>query len=90
MSHIKIRIIRITLDFSVMTVKARRAWVDVLQDLGDHGCQPRLLCLTKQTIINKENKILHYRQKFKWYLFTNLVIQKVLKENLKLQLKNAS
>ena len=35
--------IRITPDFSMETIKARRSWIDVLQTLRDHGCKPRLL-----------------------------------------------
>jgi hypothetical protein len=35
--------IRITPDFSPETVKARRAWTDVIQTLREHKFQPRLL-----------------------------------------------
>ena len=34
---------RIKPDFSIYTLKARKAWEDVLQTLRDHRCQPRLL-----------------------------------------------
>ena len=37
------RPIRITSDFSTETLKARRAWAEVLQTLKDHKCQSRLL-----------------------------------------------
>ena len=37
------RPIRITLDFSPETMKARRSWADVIQTLREHKCQPRLL-----------------------------------------------
>ena len=37
------RPIKITPDFSMETLKARRSWIDVLQVLRVHGCQPRLL-----------------------------------------------
>ena len=37
------RPIRITPDFSPETMKARRAWADVIQKLREHKCQPRLL-----------------------------------------------
>ena len=33
--------IRITPDFSPETMKARRAWTDVIQTLREHKCQPR-------------------------------------------------
>ena len=36
------RNIRITPDFSPETMKARRAWTDVIQTLREHKCQPRL------------------------------------------------
>ena len=35
--------IRIILDFSLETMKARRSWTDVIQTLREHKCQPRLL-----------------------------------------------
>jgi hypothetical protein len=35
--------IRITPDFSPETMKARRAWTNVIQTLREHKCQPRLL-----------------------------------------------
>jgi hypothetical protein len=35
--------IRITPDFSPETIKARRFWEDVIQNLREHKCQPRLL-----------------------------------------------
>jgi hypothetical protein len=37
------RPIRITPDFLPETMKARRSWVDVIQTLREHKCQPRLL-----------------------------------------------
>jgi hypothetical protein len=35
--------IRITPDFSPETMKAKRAWTDVIQTLREHKCQPRIL-----------------------------------------------
>ena len=50
--------IRITPDFSLETMKARRSWIDVLQKLKDQGCKPRLLYPAKLSFtINRENKI---------------------------------
>jgi hypothetical protein len=37
------RPIRITPDFSPKTMKARRAWSEVIQTLREHKCQPKLL-----------------------------------------------
>jgi predicted CopG family antitoxin len=37
------RPIRISPDFSLKTMKARRSWTDVMQSLREDKCQPRLL-----------------------------------------------
>ena len=37
------RSIKSTPDFSPETMKARRAWTDVIQTLREHKCQPRIL-----------------------------------------------
>jgi hypothetical protein len=39
----KARPIRITPEFSQETMKARRSWADVIQNLREHKCQLRLL-----------------------------------------------
>ena len=71
--------IRLTPDFSMETMKARRSWIEVLQKLRDHGCKPRILYPAKLSfIINKENKIFQDKNKFKQYVATNPVLQKVL------------
>jgi hypothetical protein len=44
------RPIRITPDFSSETVKARRAWTDVIQTLREHKCQAKLLYPAKRSI----------------------------------------
>ena len=50
--------IRITPDFSMETMKARRSWIDVLQKLRDQGCKPILLFPAKLAFtIDGENKI---------------------------------
>jgi hypothetical protein len=52
------RPIRITPDFSTETMKARRAWTEVMQILREYKCQPRLLCpKCKSTHIHKRNFI---------------------------------
>ena len=78
------RPIRITLDFSTETLKARRAWADVLQALRDHRCQPRLLGPAKLSItIDEETKIFHTNKtKFKQYLSTNPALQRILEGKL--------
>ena len=81
--------IRITPNFSMETMKAKRSWIDVLQTLRDHGCKPRLLYPAKFSFtIDGENKIFHDKNRFKQYISTNPALQKVLKE--KLQSKEAN
>jgi hypothetical protein len=63
---------RIIPDFSTETIKSRRAWTDVLQNLRDHRCQPRLMYLEKLPItIDGETRIIHDNTKFKQYLSMN-------------------
>ena len=70
----KDRPIRIIPDFSTETMKAKRAWSEVMQTLREHKCQPMLINLAKLSItIDRETKILQERKnKFKQYLSTNL------------------
>jgi predicted CopG family antitoxin len=44
------RPIRITPDFSLESMKARRSWTDVIQTLRKQKCQPRLLYAAKLSI----------------------------------------
>ena len=75
------RPIRITPDFSPETMKARRAWTDVIQTLREHKCQPRLLYPAKLSItIDGENKIFHDKTKFTHYLYTNPALQRIITE----------
>ena len=71
--------IRLTPDFSMETMKARRSWIEVLQKLRDHGCKPRLLYPAKLLFtINGENKIFQDKNKFKQYVATNPALQRIL------------
>ena len=71
--------IRLTPDFSMETMKARRSWIEVLQKLRDHGCKPRLLYPAKLSFtINRENKIFQDKNKFKQFVATNPALQKVI------------
>jgi hypothetical protein len=49
----KHRPIRIMPDFSTETLKARRAWTDILQILRDYRCQSRLQYSAKSPQIEK-------------------------------------
>ena len=50
------RLIRITSDFSLETMKARRQWSSVMQTLKDHRCQHTLLYPAKLSITVEEKK----------------------------------
>ena len=73
--------IRITPDFSPETMKARRAWTDVIQTLREHKCQPRLLYPAKLSItIDGETKVFHNKNKFTHYLSMNPALQRIITE----------
>jgi hypothetical protein len=81
--HTKIKPIRITPDFSTETLKARRAWTDIMQSLKVSTCQPRLLYPEKLSItIDGENKTSKGKSKFKQYLCINLPLQKIAEGKL--------
>jgi hypothetical protein len=46
----EVRSIRIILDFSPETMKARRSWADLIQTLREHKCQLSLLYLAKLSV----------------------------------------
>jgi hypothetical protein len=72
---------RITSDFSPETMKARRAWTDVIQTLKEHKFQPRLLYPAKLSItIDGETKVFHDRNKFTHYLSMNPALQRIMTE----------
>ena len=77
------RPIRITPHFSTETMKARKAWSEVMQTLREHKCQPTLLYPAKFSInIDEEIKIFQDKTKFKQYLSTNPALQKILEGKL--------
>ena len=64
-----------------MTVKARRAWTDVIQKLREHKSQPRLLYPAKHSItIDGKTKAFHDKTKFTHYLSTNPALQRITTE----------
>ena len=76
--------IRITPTFSPETMKARRAWTDVIQTLREHKFQPRLPYPAKLSItIDGETKVFHDKNKFTYYLSTNPGLQKIITEKRK-------
>jgi hypothetical protein len=77
----KCKPIRLTPDFSPETMKARRAWRDVIRTLREHKFQPRLLYPAKLSItIVGEAKIFHNKTKFTDYLSTNPALQRIITE----------
>ena len=65
-------------------MKARRFWTDVIQNLREHKCQPRLLQPEKLSIIiDREAKIFHDKNKFTQYLSTNPALQRINKRKTK-------
>jgi hypothetical protein len=67
--------IRIIPDFSPETIKARRSWEGIIQDIREHKCQPRLLYPAKLSItIRGETKIFHDKNKFMQYLSTGAAL----------------
>jgi hypothetical protein len=73
--------IRITPDFTPETMKARRAWTDVVQTLREHKFLPWLLYPTKLSItIDGEKKVFHDKTKFTYYLSTNPALQRKITE----------
>jgi hypothetical protein len=72
------RPIKITPDFSPETMKARRAWTDVIQTLREQKCQLRLLYLAKLLItIDGETKVFHDKTKFTHYLSMHPALQRL-------------
>jgi hypothetical protein len=59
-------------------MQARRSWTHVIQNLGEHKCQPRLPYPAKFSItIDGETKVFHDKTKFTQYLSTNPAIQRI-------------
>jgi hypothetical protein len=77
------RHIRILPEFSPETRKARRSWADVIQNLREHKCHPRLLYPAKHSItIDGETKVFHDKTKFTQYLSMNPALQRIIKGKL--------
>jgi hypothetical protein len=75
------KLIRITPDFSSETMKARRAWTDVIQTVREHKFQTWLLYPAKLSItIDGETKVFHDKTKFTYYLSTNPALQRIITE----------
>jgi hypothetical protein len=63
--------IKITADFSMETLKARRPWSEVFQALNENNFNPRILYLAKISFkIDGAIKVFHGKQKLKQYMTT--------------------
>ena len=79
----KVRPTRITAYFYTETLKAIRAWTDVIQILREHRYQPRILYSAKLSVnIDGETKIFQEKNKFNQYLTTNLDLQRILERKV--------
>jgi hypothetical protein len=71
--------IKITADFSMETLKARRAWSEVFQALNENNFNLRILSPAKLSFkIDRAIKIFHDEQKQKQYMSTKSQLQKIL------------
>jgi hypothetical protein len=71
--------IKITADFSTESLKARRAWSEVLQALNEDNFNPRILYSAKLSFkIDGTIKVFHDKQKLKQYMTTKPPLQKIL------------
>jgi hypothetical protein len=83
------RPMRSTPDFPPETMKSRTFWADVIHNLREHKCQPRLLHPEKLSItIDRETKISHDTIKLTQYLFTNPALQRTIDGKLQYKGKN--
>jgi hypothetical protein len=75
--------IRIMPDFSPETMNARRSRTNIIQNLREHKCQPRLLYPAKHTItIDGETKVFHVKTKSTQYLSMNPALQRIIRGKL--------
>jgi hypothetical protein len=71
--------IRITTDFSIETLKARRAWSEVFQELNENDFNPRILYLENLSFkIGGAIKIFHNKQILKQHMTIKPPLQKIL------------
>jgi hypothetical protein len=71
--------IKITADFSMETLKARRPWSKVFQALNKSNFNPRILYPAKLSFkIDGAIKVFQNKQKLKQYMTTKPPLQKIL------------
>jgi hypothetical protein len=70
--------IKITADFSMETLKARRVWSEVFQSLNENNFISRILYPAKLLKIDAAIKIFHDKQKRKQYMTIKSPLQRIL------------
>jgi hypothetical protein len=71
--------IKITADFYMETLKARRAWSEVFWALNENNFNPKILYSAKLSFkIDGAIKVFHDKQKLKQYMITKPPLQKIL------------
>ena len=75
--------IRITADFSIEILQARREWQDILKVMKENNLQPRLLYLAMVSFkYEGEMKTFAYKQKLREFSTTKPALQQLLKDIL--------
>jgi hypothetical protein len=75
--------INITADFSIETLKGRRAWSEVFWTLNENNFNPKVLYPAKQSFkIDGAIKVFHDKEKLKQYMTTKPLLQKILQRIL--------
>jgi hypothetical protein len=75
----KYKPIKIRADFSMESLKTRRAWSEVFWTLNENNFKPRILYSTKLSFkLNGAIKVFHDKQKLKQYMTTKPPLQKIL------------
>jgi hypothetical protein len=65
----KDRNIIITSDLSAQTLKASKAWSNIIQTLTENNCQPRTVCSAKLSFnLDKELRTFKDKDKLKWFM----------------------
>jgi hypothetical protein len=73
--------IKITANFSIETLKARRAWGEIFQALNETNFNPRILYPAKLSFkIDGTIKVFHDKQKLKQYMTTSHHYKRFSKE----------
>jgi hypothetical protein len=78
--------IKITADFSMETLEARRSWSEVFWALNENIINPRILYPAKLSFkIDGAIKVIHNKWKLKQYMTTKPSLQKILQGILSLE-----